>query len=100
MQCRHNRRKSWRVLNLSVVLRDAERRSEQSLGRGCSERNDQLWMHGFEFRVEPWSTGGDLLHGWLFVDAHLAARLPLEVLDRICDIDFAAIDLSFFKSLV
>jgi hypothetical protein len=79
---------------------DAKRRSEQSLSSRRPKRNNQLRVDGLNFRIEPRAAGVDLLHGWLFVDAHFAARFPLEVLHRVRDVDLATIDLSLFQRLV
>ena len=42
----------------------------------------------------------DLLHAGLFVNAQLAARLPLEMLDGVGYIHLLPIDLRFFQALI
>jgi len=50
--------------------------------------------------IEPGAAGAHFAGTWPGVDAALPARLPLEVLDRVRDIDEVAIDARVFEAAV
>src|SRR5579862_4263220 len=77
---------------LAAFASDTKARAKECLRRGRAEQDEYLRSDGFEFRVEPTPAGGNLFPIRLVVDAALALRVPLEVLDRVRDVDPAAVD--------
>src|SRR5215212_8944203 len=85
---------------LAAFARDAELGAEERLS-GCGAEADQdTRLDGLELAVQPDSAGGDLRRVRLLVDAALAARDPLEVLDGVRDVDRAAVDPRVLERLV
>src|SRR5207244_7685308 len=90
-----------RVLDrLPAVLGHLEAPAEQRLCRGGAEGHEDSWGDETELPVEPGPAGGDLGGVRLVVDAPLAARLPLEVLDRVRHVHLLAVDAGRFERLV
>jgi hypothetical protein len=55
-------------------------------------------MYGIYLCLKPWVASAHFLQTWLFVQTPLAAESPLEVLDRIRNVDPIAIDPSLFHT--
>jgi hypothetical protein len=87
---------------LSPLLRHAEALAEQRLGRGSAEADDHRRLDGPQLRVEPWDARLDLRIVRLPVDSLCggAAPLPLEVLDRVGDVDLRAVDSGLLQRLI
>ena len=64
------------------------------------KRHHHMRLHDLEFMVEPPAAGIDLARVRLLVDAPLAARLILEVLHRIGDVDRIARDAGDFQRAI
>src|SRR5688572_2501330 len=58
----------------------------------CAKRDDELWMHKFQFLVQPPSIVLHLSRRRFLVDATFSALLELEVLDGIGDVDSMAVN--------
>src|ERR1700693_4055354 len=89
-----------RFHDLAAMLRDAEVTSQQSLRSGSPEANDHFRLQRSDFRVEPRTARGDLGPVRLFVNAPLAPCLPFEMLDRVSDVGFFAVDAGFLERAV
>lgn len=85
---------------LATVLRDAKRAAEKRLSCRRPETDDQLRFDRFQFGIEPRATGGDLASAGLLVNAALAPRLPLEVLDGICNVDLIPVEAGLLQTLI
>ena len=97
---RHDDRRELRGDELAAPLRHAERFPEQRLRRRRAQADDRARLHGLDLGQEPGHAGADLGGVRLRVDAALAARLPLEVLDRVGHVDGAAIDARLLEAAV
>jgi hypothetical protein len=60
----------------------------------------QMMTRGWMIRFQPRTTRRDLGGVRFFVDAFLAARLPLEVLHDVGHVDLRAVDARFFECFV
>jgi hypothetical protein len=74
--------------------------SQERLSGDCAETDDQLRLDRVEFCIKPGATGANLCDRGLFVEPDFAARLPFEVLDRICDVDFAPLDTGLIEAVI
>jgi hypothetical protein len=72
--------------------RHAELRAEQRLGGGRTEAADHRRLDRRNLGVEPRAAGLDFALRGCLVQATLAARLPLEVLHRVGDVERRAVD--------
>ena len=95
-------RRERRLDRLAPPLRDLEGRAEQCLGRRRPEGDDQLRLEELQLGLEPEAARCDLAGVRLLVDAPLSLRggLPLEMLDRIRDIDGGAVDAGVGEAFV
>ena len=84
-----------RFEKFAAMLSDAKVAPEEGLGGGCTEADDHFGFERGNFRFEPGTAGGDFGGVWLFVDAALAARFPLEMLHCVGDVNFLAVDARF-----
>jgi len=89
-----------RFHELTALNGDAKFRADHGLGRGRSEADDGARLDDIDFGLQPRHAGIDLDRVRLFVNAPFAARLPLEVLHDIRDVDLRAIDACFFERFV
>ena len=80
------------VKDSATVASDADLRSEQRLCRRGSEQHDDVRLYRGELGLPPLRARPDLGRVGLLVETHLAGGGPLEVLDRIGDVDAVAID--------
>ena len=71
---------------------DGKRLAQQRAGRGRPERHSHGGLDQRELVVEPPAAGVDLAGVGFLVQASLAARLVLEVLHRVGDVDRLALD--------
>src|SRR5205085_3549452 len=85
---------------LSALPRDPEVAPEQRLSRSRAQTDQHARLDHVELGLQPGPAGGDLRPVRLLVDAALAARLPLEVLDDVGDVDLAPIDARVVERLV
>jgi hypothetical protein len=85
---------------LAAVLRHPEAAPEERLSRRRAERNEHVRSDESQLGVEPRPARGELRRVGLVVDPALAARLPLEVLDRVRDVHLTAIDAGFLECFV
>ena len=76
----------------SAVFCQSKLCSEETLGGGCAETDNQLRMNGGNLSFQPWAAGCYFQRVWLLVQPNLSARLPFEVLHSIGDVDLAPID--------
>jgi hypothetical protein len=88
------------VEDFAVILGDAECAAEQRLGGRGAEADDERWMDGFNFGIEPGAAGGHFASAGLLMNAPLATRLPFEMLDGIRDVDGVAIDAGLDEAAV
>ena len=82
------------------VFGDAEGRTEEGLRGGGSQADDQAGPNGLHFGVQPGAAGGDFAGAGLLMNAALAARFPLEVLDGVGDISRVTIDAGLLQAAV
>src|SRR5262245_47906204 len=82
------------------MLRDPKRRAEERLRRSCPQTHDRLWFDDRQFHVQPGPAGGDMVRTRLFVDAPLAARLPVEVFHDVGDVDLLTIQACRFERAI
>lgn len=77
-----------------ALLQDTERPAEQCFRRGRSETEDRFWPHDGELGLEPREARFDFRGVWRSVQSPGGSCLacPLEVFDRVRDVDFIAID--------
>src|SRR3954466_15274685 len=97
---RRQHRLPFRLDDLSAALGHAELLAEQSLSRRSPQTNDHLGLNRSDLSIEPGPACRDLHRIRFFMDATLAAWLPLKMLDRVADVNQAAIDAGFIKSFV
>src|SRR6185295_17413621 len=71
---------------------DCSGSAEDGARGGCTERDDEGRAEQRELAFEPLMAGADLQLARLLVDATFAARLELEVLDRIRHVRRLAVD--------
>jgi hypothetical protein len=100
MQSSHDRGKSGNLLQLTVALSDLEGAPKQALCRNGAEADDEFRVQCFQFGVQPWPAGTNLFDARLLMYPQFAARLPLEVFDRIGDVHLIAVYASLFEALV
>src|SRR5262245_53006351 len=79
---------------------DGYRLAHETARRRRAHRYRDGRLNEIELVVEPPTAGVDLACVWLLVDALLAARLILEVLHRVGDVDLAPLDARCFQRLV
>jgi len=87
---REDRRQRVRKEQLAAIPGDAKGAAEESLGGGGAEADDHLGLHLVELGIEPGTAGGDFVNAGSLVNAPFTARLPLEVLDRVGQVDIVA----------
>src|SRR2546421_9593770 len=92
MESRKHVRRERALDELAALHRDLETGRDHRLRRGCAERHDDMRLDGLDLPLEPLVTGVDLALRRGLVQAALATQLPLEVLDRIGDIEAVALD--------
>src|SRR4051812_47202828 len=85
---------------LAALLRDAELAAEEGLRRRCSEADEHVRADDGELRLQPRTARGQLAPARLRVDAALAPRLPLEVLDRVRHVGRSPVDARLHERLV
>src|SRR4051812_32985784 len=100
MHRRGDERRERRLHELAAMLRHTELAADDGLRGGRAETREHLWLHHFEFRLEPRVARGDLLGARAFVDAAFPAWRPLEVLDRVRDVHGVAVDAGLLQGLV
>src|SRR5262249_13177354 len=68
--------------------------------RGGAKSDGDRWLKEIDLVIEPPAASVDLARVGLLVEAPLAARLVLEVLHGIGDVDVAPLDARRFQSLI
>jgi hypothetical protein len=86
--------------HLTAMPGHAEVLAEQRLRRGRAEADDQTRAHRLDLGVQPGAARGDLQPLGLGVDPALAARCPLEMLDRVGDVHASAVDAGSLEAIV
>src|SRR5690242_19686380 len=76
---------------------DGERFAHEAARGGRAERHDDARPYDLDLVVEPEAADLDLARVGLLVEASLAARLILEMLHRIGDVDSRALDTGRFE---
>jgi hypothetical protein len=79
-------------LEPAPLAADRDRAPHQRVGGGGAHGHDQPRLHQLDLTEQPRLAGGDLARVRLLVDAPLATQGELEVLDRVGDVDLAALD--------
>src|SRR5258706_1873178 len=87
-------------LDPAALPGDAEPGPEERLGRGGAEGHDERGLHRGELALEPLVAGLDLALCRGLVQAAFAARLPLEVLHRIGDVELRPVEARLMQRLV
>lgn len=82
------------------MLGDAKIATQQGLRRGGAEANNYFRMECGDFGVEPRPASRYFCCIWFFVDATFSSRFPLEVFDRVGDVNFLAVNACFRKRLI
>src|SRR6185437_2540817 len=100
MDRRHDNWRDARSHPLAALLADTEVSAQQTLCRAGAQEHDNLWACHFNFGVKPGTAGADLECAGFLMNAALAARLPLEVLDDVCHINVIAVDTCGLQCLV
>src|SRR6266853_1310449 len=100
MYRRHHRWLAGPLDELAALHADAKVAAEQGLGRGRTQRDQQVRLHNRDFGIQPGTAGGDLSGVRSLVQATLALLLPFEVFDGVRDIDMPAVDARLFERLV
>src|SRR5688572_27230947 len=85
---------------LPSLRHQLELRAEHRLSRRSPEADDYIRLDDAQFGFEPGATGLHFGHAWFLVNAALASRFPLEVLDRVGEVDRVARDSRFRECLV
>src|SRR5690606_34086768 len=89
------------VLNhVAAILFDAGRFAEDGARAGDAERDDELGFDGPQLTLEPLITGGNFHLVRLLVNPPLAARLELEVLYCVRDVNEVAVDPGFLQCAI
>ena len=101
MDRRRDRLRELGLDELAAVLGHAElTRRAATARRWRRGRTSTSRLHHGQLGLEPRAAGRDLRPVRLLVDAALAARLPLEVLDGVRDVDVDAVDPRRLERLV
>ena len=85
---------------LAALLQQFVAFSDDRLGGGGPEANDQLGPHQRKFGFQPGSPGDNLDRGWLLMNSPLPALFELEVLHGIREINISPRDFGLFKCAV
>ena len=88
----HNARGQVRFQNFPALAGDAEGRAKDRLRRGRAQADENFRPNEAQFRLKPGPAGRDIARARFLVDAPFSARLPLEMLDRVGDVNGVAID--------
>src|SRR4029078_6077448 len=83
-----------------ALFRDFEALAEQRLRGGGAEAHEDPRLDQRDLGFEPWPACRNLRSVRLRVDAPLAARLPLEVLHHVGDIDELPVDPGLLEGAV
>ena len=89
-----------RVDRLAPLLRHPELAAEERLRSGRAQADEDARLDDLELGVEPRPARRHLSPRRLLMDAPLAARLPLEVLDGVRHVHRSAVDPDFRERLV
>src|SRR5438034_9884676 len=95
-----DQRRERRLYERGALRGDLELGADDRLRRRRSEADDCARLDDLNLRLQPRTAGVDLPGVRLLVDAALAARLPLEVLDDVGDVDPRPVDARFDQRLV
>ena len=95
MHCGHDVGRERAIEKFASMLREAKSAAEERLSRGGAETHDHFGLESGNFGFEPRTAGSDFGGVGLFVDAALAAGLPLEMFYGVGDVDFLAVDAGF-----
>lgn len=90
----------FRFHEFTALLADAKIFSNQRLRRGCAETDQDFRFKNGQLRFKPGPARGDLPSVRLFVNAAFAFWFPFEVLHRVGDVHFLAINSRFDERFV
>jgi hypothetical protein len=90
----------WRFREFAALLRDSHGPAQNRLRSRGSQAGDDSRLHGRDLGFEPRFACYHVPYGWLLVESALAAPDPLEMLDRVGDIDLPAWNAGLRQSLV
>src|SRR5438093_10521924 len=79
---------------------DLELASQERLGRRGAEADDGARLDELDLDIQPGAAGRNLGRVGLLMNPALAARLPLEVLHDVGDVDRSAIDARSFERAI
>src|SRR5258708_2247619 len=96
----HHVRSNIGIQPLAAALAHAEAPAQNSLGSGGAKQDQYFRPDNVYLGVEPRPALRDLDHIRLLVDAALAPRLPLEMLDDVGNVNVAAVDAGGRQGLV
>src|SRR5215467_6002712 len=85
---------------LATLLSHEELAPQQALRGGGAHQYHDLGLNRGKFGVQPRTARADFHGIWFFMNAPFAARLPLEVLDDIRDVDFLPVHPGCRKGLI
>src|SRR5690349_16736503 len=83
-----------------MMLGQAELAAQHRLRRGGAHADDQPGMGSRQLRLQPRAAGFDLVRARLLMDPQFALADPLEVFDRVGDVNRAALDSGLLQRLV
>src|SRR6266508_4396929 len=98
MDGRYHSGSEFGLEHLSSLARNAEGRSKKRLCSGRPETDKNVRPNETQFGFKPWTTSGDVARTRFLVNAPLPTGLPFEMFNRVCDVNFAAVDPGFFQS--
>src|SRR5829696_495836 len=97
---RHGGPAELRLEELAVVLHHLRLGADYGPDGSGTQADHDLGVHDVELGLEPWRAGLDLLGLGRLVDAPLALRRPLEMLDDVGDVGIASLDPRLLERLV
>src|SRR5712691_2838977 len=96
----HHVRGEFGFEELATLFCNAKLRAQQSLSGGGAQHHNHFRINQSNLGPQPWPARGNLLCVRFLVNATLAARLPLKMLDDIGDVDSRTIDARFNQRLI
>ena len=96
----HDQRRDLRSNPFPALLAHTKIPAQHALRSARAQQDDNFRPSQFDFRIEPGTAGTDFECARFFMDAALATRLPLEVLDDVSHVNIIAVDPRSLKCLV
>jgi hypothetical protein len=85
---------------LAALFADFEFRSEQCLGGGSAETNDDFRLNQTNLGFEPWTAGGNFSGVWFFMNATFTTWFPFKMLDYVGDVSLGTINAGLDQSFI